>query len=171
MPLAGLSREELRALRRQLHQFASHRVRDPLAAEDLVQDALVAALDSGEAFGGRSSLRTWVTSILHHKIVDHVRRNARMRSIHAEPHDDRDLGDHPDWRLEPSRVMHSRQRLEAVTRTLTRMPERNAHAFYLSTVEGHESCEVCARLAISAGHLDVIVHRTRKALREGLQAP
>src|SRR5262245_42092944 len=45
-------------------------------AEDVVQDTLVAAL-GGSGFAGKSSVKTWLTGILKHKIVDAIRRKQR----------------------------------------------------------------------------------------------
>src|SRR5262245_52960505 len=60
-----------------LLRYASLQLRDKHAAEDAVQETLVAALAGEASFGGRSNLRTWLTGILKHKIVDAIRRMAR----------------------------------------------------------------------------------------------
>ena len=60
-----------------LLRYASLQLRDRQAAEDAVQDTLVAALAGESGFAGRSNLRTWLTGILKHKIVDIVRKAAR----------------------------------------------------------------------------------------------
>jgi DNA-directed RNA polymerase specialized sigma24 family protein len=56
-----------------LLRVARLQLRDEALAEDVVQETLLAAL-SGSGFSGRSSLRTWLTGILKHKIVDAIRR-------------------------------------------------------------------------------------------------
>lgn len=64
-----------------LLKFALLQLRDPHLAEDAVQETLLAALSAREGFAGRSSLRTWLTGILKHKIVDLQRRQARETPI------------------------------------------------------------------------------------------
>jgi RNA polymerase sigma-70 factor, ECF subfamily len=59
-----------------MYRYARSRVGHRHLAEDLVQDALVAALQSRKRFEGRATIRTWLLSILRHKIVDHCRRTA-----------------------------------------------------------------------------------------------
>src|SRR6185503_6366258 len=74
-----------------LIRYASLQLRDSHAAEDAVQEALVAALAGESGFAGRSNLRTWLTGILKHKIVDAIRRQNRERpASDFEPGSDTD---------------------------------------------------------------------------------
>ena len=57
-------------------RVARLQLRDDAQAEDVVQETLLAAL-SGSGFSGKSSLKTWLTGILKHKIVDAIRRKQR----------------------------------------------------------------------------------------------
>ena len=56
-----------------LLRYASLQLRDSHAAEDAVQETLVAALAGEASFQGRANLRTWLTGILKHKIIDAIR--------------------------------------------------------------------------------------------------
>ena len=58
----------------ELYRFALSRVSDDNAAEELVQDTFLSALDGLVAFRGEASKRTWVFVILRRKIIDHYRR-------------------------------------------------------------------------------------------------
>src|SRR6185437_11319917 len=64
-----------------LLRVAVLQLRDNELAEDVVQDTLVAALQGAQGFSGRSSLKTWLTGILKHKIVDAIRRRTREPSV------------------------------------------------------------------------------------------
>ena len=87
MPPPADLRSQIEALRPYLLRFASLQLRDAAAAEDAVQEALVAALAGESGFAGRANLRTWLTGILKHKIVDTVRRQARLyqRVVYSAP--------------------------------------------------------------------------------------
>jgi RNA polymerase sigma-70 factor (ECF subfamily) len=63
----------------ELYHYARGRVGTRELAEDLVQDTLPAALQSFDRFQNRSSVRTWLCSILRHKILDHYRRGEVRR--------------------------------------------------------------------------------------------
>ena len=59
-----------------LYAYALMRVGQRESAEDIVQDTLLAALQSWERFAGHSTERTWLIGILRHKILDFFRRNS-----------------------------------------------------------------------------------------------
>src|SRR3954454_6972252 len=64
-----------------LYRFALLHLRDASRADDVVQETLLAAVESPERFSGRSSLRTWLTGILKHKIIDVFRKQAREQTV------------------------------------------------------------------------------------------
>src|SRR5262245_52686105 len=76
-------REQVESERPYLLRYASLQLRDRAAAEDAVQETLVAALAGEKSFGGRSNLRTWLTGILKHKIIDTIRKGARETPIES----------------------------------------------------------------------------------------
>src|SRR5262249_4240314 len=67
---------DLVAHRSYLVRFAQRRLRDAAQAGDAVHDVFEAVLSGRAAFGGRAALRSWLTAVLKHKIVDLVRRQA-----------------------------------------------------------------------------------------------
>ena len=69
--------ESIAAIRRDMLRFARMQLRDGGAAEDMVQEALMAAMTSAKGFAGRSAFKTWMFAILRNKIVDHIRASAR----------------------------------------------------------------------------------------------
>jgi RNA polymerase sigma-70 factor (ECF subfamily) len=64
-----------------LYRFALYRVYEATIAEDMVQETFLAALGSFKNFQYRSSIKTWLTGILKHKIIDHFRKQAKEKQI------------------------------------------------------------------------------------------
>ena len=54
-----------------LYRFAYLRTGNRQTAEDLVQETFLSAIKTLDSFLGKSSVRTWLTSILNHKIIDY----------------------------------------------------------------------------------------------------
>src|SRR6516165_5538794 len=140
-----------------LFNLAVGQVRDPLVAEDLVQETFLAAIKARERFSGRSSDRTWLVGILRHKIYDHLRRICRERPVCTEPTkaraDQEAWDDSVLWAHEvaaectgPSRRMELAELRDALETALGKLPARIAQAFQLYEMEEHSNREVCARL-------------------------
>jgi RNA polymerase sigma-70 factor (ECF subfamily) len=161
-----------------LFNLAVGQVRDPLVAEDLVQDTFLAALKARDRFAGRSSDRTWLVGILRHKIFDHLRRVCRQRPVHVdnagrpeqEAWDDSVLWAHEAAAecLEPSRRMELAELREALEIALGKLPPRIAQVFQLYEIEERPNREVCQQLQITESNLWVMLHRARKQLRDEL---
>jgi RNA polymerase sigma-70 factor (ECF subfamily) len=179
LPLPSASadfRRKIEDLRPYLLRYASLQLRDAAAAEDAVQETLLAALAGEAGFAGRANLRTWLTGILKHKIVDVIRRQARERPVselERETEDEFDTlfdkGGHwheaPDAWEQPEQALNQRQFLAALEACLRALPERTARAFMMREHLGLETSEICKELGITATHCWVLLHRARMSLR------
>ena len=133
------------------------RLRNRDQAEDAVQETLLAALEGMERFGGGSSLGTWLTGILKHKIVDALRASSREEPLDYD--EDVGRGNDPEEELARRRLLH------AVDAGLKQLPSCAARVFVLREVMGMETAEVCTALEISASNCWVMHHRVRMRLR------
>ena len=64
-----------------LFNFALVRLGNREMAKDLVQETFLSALQNLESFRRESSKRTWLTSILKNKIIDHYRKRKTDKSV------------------------------------------------------------------------------------------
>ncbi|HSO07743.1 MAG TPA: sigma-70 family RNA polymerase sigma factor, partial [Pelomicrobium sp.] len=162
MPGAGADTPALENLEQYLpylYRFALGQLRDPDLAQDAVQETLLAALKGGARFEGRSAVRSWLTAILKHKVVDIQRARARETPLESdvaadEADDDAFRADghwqHPpaDWG-DPDRALEQQRFWETFQRCLDGLPERAARAFILREIEGEPIDEICRVLEIS----------------------
>jgi RNA polymerase sigma-70 factor (ECF subfamily) len=164
-----------------LLRVAVLQLRDNDLAEDIVQDTLVAALQGAEGFSGRSSLKTWLTGILKHKIVDAIRRKARepaFSTLEEETQiedldalfDESGHWDNPpaDWGDPESQLSRS-QFFDVMQLCLEKLPPNTARVFMMREVMELESDEICKELSITSTNLWVILYRARMALRQCLE--
>jgi RNA polymerase sigma-70 factor (ECF subfamily) len=86
---------EIQEHRAYLYRYALPQVRDANRAEDVVQETLLAAIEGGDGYAGRSSVKTWLTGILKHKITDLFRKQSREAPVPAAPggEDEREFAD------------------------------------------------------------------------------
>jgi len=159
----GVCPRELASHRAHLVRFARRRLRDPNLAEDVVHDVFEAVLAGRAVFGGRSALRSWLTGILKHKIVDLVRRDAGTDS-YDESFDDAGPTALACPSARPDEVAELRQWLAVTLARIAAMPDGLRDAMQLRVLEDLPTDEVCRRLAISEANLFVRLHRARRQL-------
>jgi RNA polymerase sigma-70 factor (ECF subfamily) len=172
---------ELDAHRSYLLRIARLQLRNDELAEDCVQDTLVAALQGAGGFSGRSSVRTWLTGILRHKIVDAIRRKTSAPTFASlddecriddfDPlFDDTGHWENPpaDWG-NPEGDLERKDFLRIMEICLEKLPPNTARVFMMREVMELESDEICKELSITPTNLWVIMYRARMALRECLQ--
>jgi len=78
--------------------FAMKRLSDIQVAEDLVQETFIAAHQSIHKFQQKSSPKTWLTSILKNKIMDHYRQVYRKNETFIEGSEA--FNEDGSWRME-----------------------------------------------------------------------
>jgi RNA polymerase sigma-70 factor (ECF subfamily) len=176
---------ELNALRPDLLRFARLQLRDAGAAEDAVQETLLAALAGDKRFEQRSSYKTWLISILRNKIIDIIRSQGRERPLSTLADDDE--GDEAmvdalfetngHWRkdvrparwADPEASLEQQQFWRVFEACLDHLPAKTARVFMMRELLGLETEEICKENGISTSNCWVVLHRARLALRACLQ--
>jgi RNA polymerase sigma-70 factor (ECF subfamily) len=181
MPAADIA-AQLETHRGYLMRVAKLQLRDEALAEDVVQETLLAAL-SGSSFSGKSSLKTWLTGILKHKIVDAIRRKQREPLLASTFDDECDIEDldglfkgpfnswdspPAEWG-DPEQALNRSQFFDMLDFCLEKLPPNTARVFMMREVMELESDEICRELTITANNLWVILYRARMSLRECLE--
>lgn len=163
-----------------LYRFALLRVKDPSIAEDLVQETFLAALRARENFKGQSAGKTWLTAILKHKIVDHIRKKIREPSTDKietlTDTSDPDFDERGEWNIRPSKwavnpenLYEQKEFLDVLYRCLAELPERLASAFIKREMDGLSTEQICKELGITATNSWVMLYRARMSLRRCLE--
>lgn len=165
-----------------LYGFAFVRLRDREAAEDVVQETLLAAWRARENFAADSSERTWLIGILKHKLADYWRRSARKPSESLDAAADDNLieeifdmarGGH--WRVAPSAwgdpdaALEQQQFWQVLSDCVGALPPAQARAFSLCELDGMKGEDACKALGVAATNLWVMLHRARLRLRQCLE--
>ncbi|WP_136413547.1 sigma-70 family RNA polymerase sigma factor [Herbaspirillum sp. ST 5-3] len=172
--------QDLESLRPALVRFAALQLRNDSLAEDVVQDALIAVLEKPERFAGQSSLRTYVTGILKHKIVDVLRASKREVPIEAEADQsdaevidalfkpDGHTVDMPRQWGDPDATLEQKDFFRVLEICLERLPAKTARIFMMREWLELDTDEICKELRISTSNAWVMLYRARVQLRECL---
>jgi len=163
----------------ELYRFALMRLHDEDAAQDLVQDSFLAAWKARDSFKGDSTRKTWLIGILKHKIIDHIRKQIRLRKLQnaletdpVSPWFDSDNSwrdSNRSWHSSPDQLCHDGDFRDALEQCLAQLPLRQRQVFILREMIGEDSSTVCNSCEVTPTNLHVLMHRARLALRHCLE--
>jgi RNA polymerase sigma-70 factor (ECF subfamily) len=163
-----------------LYRFALARIKDQVVAEDLVQETFLAALRGRKNFKRHSTVKTWLSAILKHKILDYLRKKYREQVVNDIDtitetvdgffHKNGSWQIRPEkWNLDPSKIYEQREFIDTLFECLAKLPDRQSKAFMLREMEGYSTKEICNVLDISPTNSWVMLHRARMFLRRCLE--
>lgn len=179
-PPPGAEQEPVEQHRSYLLRYAMLQLRDPALAEDAVQETLLAAIENRGSFAGKSSLKTWLVSILKHKIIDLLRKRTREPAFTelggSEEEDgkfDELFDPRAHWQSNhapgnwgnPDQSLENKKFWEMFEFCAERMSVPVARVFMLREVMGLSTEEICKDLGISTSNCWVMLHRARMSLR------
>lgn len=143
-----------------LYRFALSLVRDPHAAEDLVQETFARAFEQRSRFRGESSEATWLRRILHNLAVDSARRSSHevlVDEVEGKWRDDA-------YTVDSSTVVERAETREALEDGLVRLPFIYRSAVVLHDVEGWSMREVAETMGIDLSAAKQRLRRGRMML-------
>src|SRR5690554_5339810 len=163
-----------------LYNYAISRVYNQEIAEDLVQETFLSAVKAIERFEGRSTIKTWLTSILKRKIIDHYRKNARNKEDAVLDNDqffqtEGILKGHWEDDQLPANwgdnkgLSESAEFYTVLKECLSHLPPKMAATFTMKEIEEYSTEETCKELEISPTNLWVMIHRAKLRLRKCIE--
>jgi RNA polymerase sigma-70 factor (TIGR02943 family) len=160
----------------ELYSWALHKVSNSELAADLVQDTFLAAAEKMETFKGDSSPKTWLFSILNHKIIDHYRKKVN-RTVSVEDQSFSNFFNSggsweesrrpKDWHEEDEHHLLDNDEFQQVLeKCLDALPEKWNACVKLKYLAEKNGDEICQELGITSSNFWQIVHRAKLQLRD-----
>ena len=159
-----------------LYRFARCRVSSHELAEDLVQITFMSALKDWQRFRRDSSPKTWLVSILRHKIIDHYRRKKPV-SLENFPDggeavtqsaiaSEEMVQDTKSIRLNPEEILEHEELRQTLRECLDDLPERFKQVFVMRDLENESTENICKELDLSVSNFSVMMYRARLLLKD-----
>jgi RNA polymerase sigma-70 factor (ECF subfamily) len=163
-------------------RVAATYVRSRAVAEEVVQETWVGVLRGLHLFEGRSSLKSWIFSILVNCAKGRGQKEARsvpLSSLASDEEDgpsvspDRFRGEEDRWAGHwseppepwPDARVESSELVALVAEALETLPPSQRTVMSLRDVDGWEAAEVCELMGISEVNQRVLLHRARSKVR------
>ena len=154
---------------------AERLLRDPVLAEDCVQEALINAIQKIDTFAGRASLRTWLHRIVVNAALMKLRTRRRLNEGSID--DLMPAFDANACRIEapwqeietPERILERAQSSDLVPRAIERLPDVYRIVLMLRDIEELSTRETAELLDCTENAVKVRLHRARSALKKLLE--
>ena len=149
-------------------------------AEEVVQEAWVSIYHALPSFEGRSSIKTWIYTIVSNQAKTRLRKESRLVSMNdmeedipaylkAERFHDNGRWSSPPplWDTEsPEDMLENDQLRQCIEKTLELLPTQQKSVFLLRDIEQQSLEEICNMLQIANSNVRVLLHRARVKLMQ-----
>jgi len=159
----------------ELYKWAYYKTSSVETARDMVQDTFLAAAEKMESFKGESSPKTWLFSILNHKIIDMYRNRVKQPVSMEGPLFSKFFDNKGNWRKEKepkdwddgeTQLLDDSEFQQVLQKCLESLPEKWNMCVKMKYLSGKEGEAICQELGINPTNFWQIVHRAKLKLRD-----
>lgn len=151
------------AMRPKMHRYCARMVGSVIDGEDVLQDALIKAVESFASAGPIGNPEGWLFKIAHNTALDFLRRRNRQQALRS--------GEEVDMIADQADIVANREIARASLRTFMRLPVAQRSSVILMDVLGCSLQEICAVMDFSLPAVKAALHRGRAQLRELAEEP
>jgi len=151
------------AMRPKLHRYCARMVGSVIDGEDVLQDALIKAVEAYPAAGPIGNPEGWLFKIAHNTALDFLRRRNRQEAMRS--------AEEVEMVADQLDAVTSRQIAATSLRTFMRLPVTQRSSVILMDVLGCSLQEICEVMDCSLPAAKAALHRGRTQLREFADEP
>ena len=157
----------MRRYNQRLYRVTRGIVRDPVEAEDVMQEAYINAYTHLSQFAGLAKFSTWLTRIAVNEAMSRVRSRRRFVNVQSAPGlEEETMSILSPKTQNPEEQALSRELNAVLEDAVASLPEAYRSVFLLRKVEGMSTTETAECLDISEQNVKTRLHRARILLRE-----
>jgi len=150
-------------LRPKLHRYCARMTGSVIDGEDVIQEAMLKALEAFPNAGPVANLEGWVFRIAHNAALDFLRRRVRRDALHSN--------EDAEMILDPVDTAADRQLAATSLRTFMRLAVPQRSSVILMDVLGYSLDEIATITDVSIPAVKSALHRGRGCLREFANEP
>lgn len=168
----------------ELYSWAFYKTSSRETAEDLVQDTFLSAYNKIEGFENKSHPKTWLFSILNHKIIDFYRKNSNIKTQEftitensALHHTDEIFNSNENWKTntlypiwdQEVELLDNPEFNKVFSGCIDDLPQKWKLAVTSKYLTDKNAKDICQDLEISVSNYWQIVHRAKLLLKKCLE--
>jgi RNA polymerase sigma-70 factor, ECF subfamily len=153
----------LAAMRPRLHRYCARMVGSVIDGEDVLQDALIKAVEAQATAGDIGNPEGWLFRIAHNTALDFLRQRNRQEVLRS--------AEEVEMMVDQLDAVESRQIAATSLRTFMRLPVAQRSSVILMDVLGCSLQEICEVMECSLPAAKAALHRGRTQLREIADEP
>ena len=150
-------------MRPTLHRYAARMTGSVVDGEDVVQEAIMNAIEGFVGAGSIDSTERWLFRITHNVAVDFLRRRTRQEALQS--------GEDPEVIIDPVATVNDREIVAASLRAFMRLPVAQRSSVILMDVLGYSLEEIGDVTDMTVPAIKAALHRGRSRLRELAREP
>lgn len=152
-------------------RFVFRSVKAQAVADDLLQDVWFAVARAAGSYQPTAKFRTWLFTLAHHRLVDHLRTAKHHTSLDAGNDDARTLADTlvADSGFGPVRQLQSREQAVALIAAVEQLPLEQREAFLLQAEGDLSVQEIAQATGVNFETAKSRLRYARASLRQHLQ--
>jgi len=161
-----------------LFNYTRSRVADDYTTQEIIQETFLSALKSAKNFQNKSTERTWLTSILRYKIIDHYRKNNSYKGsiektmISNEEYEAMNFSEIPDNSFTDRMYYddnYAHQIRQSILDSIEKLPKKQSKVFKMKAIDNVENKVICEKLNITESNLWVLMYRAKRNLATHLK--
>jgi RNA polymerase sigma-70 factor (TIGR02943 family) len=161
-----------------MYSWAYYKTSSKETAEDLVQEAFLAAVESFHRFKGDSNPKTWLFAILNNKIRDHYHSSYGNPIIEGRNIPEGLFDENGHWKTEvlqkhwadsTEHLFDNEEFRKILVNCIKELPGTWSSVIHLKFLEDKKGDDVCQELGITNTNLWQILHRAKLQLKKCLE--
>jgi RNA polymerase sigma-70 factor (ECF subfamily) len=145
-------------LRPKLHRYCARMTGSVIDGEDVVQEAMIKALEAFPSAGTIVRPEGWLFRIAHNAALDFLRRRVRNAANLSD--------EDPEMMIDPAAVVRDREIAATSLRTFMRLPPTQRSSVILMDVLGYSLEDIVTVTDTTVPAIKAALHRGRTRLRE-----
>jgi RNA polymerase sigma-70 factor, ECF subfamily len=156
--------ELIRRHQQRLYQIAYRLLRDPLEAEDALQEVFLKVYENAHRYEPKASVAAWLNRITANHCLNLLRKLRPLDSLDADT-----APEVADTQATPLQALEERELSHRLEELLDALPENQRRALVLKRFGGLSYEEIAAEMHLSPQAVDGLLKRARQFLKKALQ--